>query len=65
MPNGKLENLIKIRKSMGFRVSDMAANLNISPSYYCQIELGHRRLYYDMAKKIAHVFKLKPDDIFY
>lgn len=30
-----------------------------------QIENGNRRLYYDLALKIANVFKLKPDELFY
>ena len=32
---------------------------------YCQIENGQRRLSYQMAVKIAKIFNLKPDDIFY
>ena len=43
----------------------MAELLGISKSYYCQIEQKKRRLYYEMAKKIAFIFDLKPDDLFY
>jgi putative transcriptional regulator len=43
----------------------MAKMLGISKPYYWQIENKKRRLYYSLAKKIASIFKLKPDDIFY
>ena len=38
---------------------------NISKAYYWQIEHKNRRLSYEMAKEIAKIFNLKPDDIFY
>lgn len=43
----------------------MANILKISKTYYWQLEQGKRRLTYDMAIKIANVFGLKPDDLFY
>ncbi len=57
--------LKKIREENGFSYEDMAKKLEISKSFYWQIEHKKRRLYYYMAKKIADVFDLKPDDIFY
>ena len=43
----------------------MAEILNISTTYYWQIENGKRNLYYKTAISIAKIFNLKPDDIFY
>ena len=43
----------------------MAKELNISKTYYWQIEHNQRRLSYDMAIKIANIFSKKPDEIFY
>lgn len=57
--------LSQLRKQHHLSSKEMAEKLGISQSYYWQIENGTRKLYYDMAKKIAKVFALKPDDIFY
>ena len=57
--------LQELRKKCNLSYEDMAKILKISKSYYWQIEHKNRRLYYDMAKKIAKIFNLKPDDIFY
>ena len=57
--------LKKIREENGFSYEDMAKKLEIIKSFYWQIEHKNRRLYYDMAKEIAAIFELKPDDIFY
>ena len=43
----------------------MANMLRISKTYYWQLEQKKRRLTYDMAIKIAKIFNLKPDDLFY
>lgn len=58
----KLKNLREISK-LSHR--DMAKKLEISKTYYWQIENGKRRLSYDMAIRIANIFKLKPDELFY
>lgn len=44
---------------------EIANKLGISKSFYSQLENGHRRLTYDMALKIAKIFKTKPDELFY
>ena len=59
------ENLKKLRKKYNYSTKDMAFKLNISVSYYSLIENKKRNLYYDLAIKIADIFNLKPDDIFY
>lgn len=43
----------------------MSEVLGISKAFYSQIENGNRRLSYDMAVKIANIFKTKPDKLFY
>ena len=60
--NFKLQNL---RKSQGLSYEAVAKEIGICKAYYWQIENGNRRVYYDLALKIARVFKLKPDDLFY
>jgi len=60
--NLKLEDL---RKKNGYTYQLMADKVGICKAYYWQIEHNNRRLYYDLAKKIAAVFNLKPDDIFF
>ena len=60
--------LIKLREyrnEKGYTYLDMSKLLNISKPFYWQIENGKRRLTYDMAKKIASIFNVKPDEIFY
>ena len=57
--------LKKLRKEYKYSVKDMADKLNISTSYYCLIENKKRNLYYDLAIKIAKIFNLKPDELFY
>lgn len=61
----KQKKLIEIRKKFGYNQYEMAQKLNITQSYYCQIELGQKKLYYDFAIKISQIFNKRPDDIFY
>ena len=60
-----MNELKKIRKQNKFTCEYMADHLHISKLFYWQIENGKRRLSYKMAVRIAKVFNLKPDDIFY
>lgn len=59
------EKLYEERKKKKLSYKKMAEILGISPSYYWQIENKKRRLYYIYAIKIAKIFQLKPDDLFY
>ena len=43
----------------------MALKLGICKAYYWQLEHGNRGLYYEMPLRIANIFQLKPDDLFY
>lgn len=58
-------NLKNIRTLNGLTCQAMADALRISKSYYWQIENNSRKLSYEMAVKIASIFKTTPDKIFY
>ncbi len=58
------KKLEELRLKNGYTYLDMASKLGVCKSYYWQIEHNNRRLYYEMAKQIANIFHLKPDDIF-
>ena len=60
-----METLKKMRKSHNYSHKDMAEKLGISKTFYWQIENEKRRLSYNMAIKIAEIFKTTPDKIFY
>lgn len=60
-----MDNLKKIRAKHKLTHQTMADTLKISKSFYWQIENDKRRLTYDMAIKIADIFKTTPDEIFY
>lgn len=60
-----MSKLIDLRKENKISYQAMADKLNISKTFYWQIEHGQRRLSYQMAFKIASIFNMRPDDIFY
>ncbi len=60
-----MEELKKIRIRNKYSFNYMAQELNISKTYYWQLEHNQRRISYEMAFRIARVFEKKPDDIFY
>ncbi|MDD3048663.1 MAG: helix-turn-helix transcriptional regulator [Bacilli bacterium] len=60
-----LKKLKEIRMAKGYTHQYMAGLLGISKAFYWQIENNKRNLSYRMAVKIAAIFELKPDDIFY
>lgn len=57
--------LKEMRQEKGYTVAYMAKQLNISSSYYSQLENKKRQLSYEQAYKIAKIFKKKPDQIFF
>ena len=59
------KKLVELRKKNNLSYEDMSRKLEISKCFYWQIEHKKRRLYYEMAIKIATIFGVKPDDIFY
>ena len=60
-----MNNLKELRRSSKFSFRDMSNKLGISKTYYWQLENRQRRLYYEMAVKIADIFEKTPDSIFY
>lgn len=58
----KLKEL-RIKNNLTYQM--MGDLLGISKVFYWQLENNKRRITYDMACKIAQVFKTKPDKIFY
>jgi putative transcriptional regulator len=60
-----MERLQELRLNSSKSYSDMAKLLKISKTYYWQLENNKRRISYDRAVKIAAIFDLKPDEIFY
>ncbi|EES71662.1 MULTISPECIES: helix-turn-helix transcriptional regulator [Paenibacillus] len=59
-----LLTLKQIRKNNNKTCQEVADAVGISKVYYWQIENGKRKLYYDLAVKIAAFFNMYPDDIF-
>lgn len=53
------------RINKNLTIYDMGSILNITPVYYYLLENEKRTLYYDMAIKIADIFNMKPDNLFY
>lgn len=60
-----MEKLRLLRLESKFTHQMMADMLHISKPFYWQIEHKQKRLSYEMAVKIALIFGLKPDDLFY
>ena len=60
-----MEKLKQMRIANNYSCKDIATIIGITKTYYWLIENNQRRLYYSMAKEIAKIFKLKPDDVFY
>ena len=65
MDGDVMKKLREYRLKNKFTNQLMADILGISKPYYWQIEHDQKRLTYDMAIKIAEIFHLKPDDLFY
>lgn len=60
-----MNKIRKLRKENALSVYDMAALLGITAAYYSQLENKKRRLFYDMAIKLAAIFEMHPDELFY
>ena len=65
MKKKKIDELEKLRLKYNYSYQQMADMLKISKSYYWQLEHNNRRIYYDLAIKIAKIFHKRPDEIFY
>lgn len=60
-----MNKLKTLRKTNNYSTQQMADLLKISKTFYWQIENNKRRLSYDMAIRIASIFNLKPDSLFF
>lgn len=60
-----MKKLKEVREKHNYTYDDMSKMLGISKTYYWQIENQKRRVYYYLAVKIAKIFRLRPDDIFF
>ncbi len=60
-----MQKLKLLRKEKGMTIYDMAEKLDITPSFYSQIENKKRRLFYDTAVRICTVINVRPDQVFY
>jgi len=60
-----MDKLKETRLKYLLSMKQISQLLKISPAYYCQIENNKRTLSYKLALKIAGIFNLKPDDLFY
>ena len=59
------KKLKAMRYKNKYTTKQMSEMLGISKPFYCQIENQVRRLSYDMAVRIADIFNVHPDYIFY
>ena len=59
------DKLKSIRYKNNMTTKQVADAVGISKAFYCQLENRKRRLSYETALKIASVFGVKPDDLFY
>ncbi|MBL7575558.1 DNA-binding transcriptional regulator, XRE-family HTH domain [Peptoniphilus asaccharolyticus DSM 20463] len=57
-------SLQSIRESHKLSQQDMAKNLNIAVSTYCQYETGKRNIPKNTAEKIANILNVNINDIF-
>ncbi len=53
------------RLNKGYSCETMSRKLGICKTYYWQIEQGKRRITYDLAIKMAEIFKSTPDTLLY
>ncbi|MFZ4897297.1 helix-turn-helix transcriptional regulator [Enterococcus durans] len=60
-----IERLKKIREDNQLTAQEVAEKIGITKGYYSMIENGKRGLSYPIAVKIANVFGMKPDEIFF
>lgn len=60
-----MEKVKQKRKEKGITQKQIASKLDITVSFYSQLESKKKRLYYDTAIEIAAIFNMKPDQLFY
>ena len=60
-----MKKLKELRIKNNLTINEISKQIGISNTYYSQIENDQRRLYYELAIRIAKIFNKKPDEIFY
>lgn len=60
-----MKKLKEVRRANNYSCQKMAEKLNISKTFYWQLENKERRLSYNMAIRIAKIFGMKPDELFF
>lgn len=60
-----MNKLKELRVKNNLTIEKIANLVGISYTYYWQLENNKRNLYYSLAIKIAKIFNLKPDDLFF
>lgn len=60
-----MNKLREYRSKYHYSCQEMANMLNISKSFYWQLENNKRKLSYETAIKIAKIFNVTPDVMFY
>ncbi len=60
-----LSRLKTLRKEKKLNQFDVAKSLGINPQYYSMIERGARTPGFSLAKKIADLFGVSVDDLFF
>lgn len=60
-----MEKIKQKRMEEGVTQKQIADKLNVTVSFYSQLESKKKRLYYDTAVEIAAIFNMKPDQLFY
>ncbi len=65
MNKAKLVKFRDMRKKKGLNLGDIAEVLQVSKAYVSMMETGKRSLDYKMAIKMASIFDVRPDDLFY
>lgn len=56
-------NIRKLRNERGLKGTKLADLLNITPTYFYEIERGKKRLSADMASKLAEIFGVSVDHL--
>lgn len=59
------QKLVDRRLKFNYSLNDMAKKLNISKTYYWQIENKKRGISYKIAFNISKILKCKPDSLFF
>ncbi|WP_078391211.1 helix-turn-helix transcriptional regulator [Shouchella patagoniensis] len=57
--------LKQVRLENHMTLEEVAKRIHVSTPFYWQVENGKRGLSYELAVRIANVFSLKPDDLFF